>query len=884
MLRVLTTSLLCINAHAANLRHPKQTAMVKEDSSVASHVFAKAVDNGIESLMGESDPGASKVDLGDVIKSGVAAVDLDEVMRQTQPNENIMHMLTESKSQQAPKLNPKDVKEAVTTLNNMIFKAQIRLDKKSLECRTFKEKNRQTMSQVVTDLNRLGSSLANLERTKITTTSKKESASLASSKLLEEQSTQKTAYETERGADTVTLAERTSDLRVAEFILKLSKCPTSLMQQGHAVSTYGLQVCNGTNGTTEYRFNDQRIENSANGLSMQGKELLDFALHRMQLPVSSTDKDATMHAAGLAMGSSMQERDDGDDEPEALLQQVPTTTRGPQPTAFPAVTIPPATQPRSPEKQASRCRNAKPDCGLLYDTFALLWGGMKDLVDETTQKIAADDAAWKSLNSGFNAQLESLSTEMGDLSALFAEATSDAISDTESQTAKQKQQKQLAAIYKETMSECKETLRQILYTDICGTIKVRNQLISSTLGVTESDVVDCAVTEWIDGACSVPCNAGATGGIRQLTREVVVGASLYGAACPALNASMRCNQIECPVDCVLSEFSEYSRCSKECGGGVQTRTRSKLTLPLNGGQSCQTLQETQPCNTGSCDRDCSLTPWSVFSACSQACDGGKMTKTKSVVIKTRASGTCPAVKSPLRFIRSVCNDHPCMGDEVCTSTSDIVLAIDSSGSLTQKGFDILTTFASKLVGKFHSNAQIAIVQFGNGHLNDQKVVSDAILALPLTASMKKVSETITSLKYQKGFTNMAQAFKKANEVLKRSSRSSAETELIMITDGKPSFKLQTSQALKELKKAARVVMVHIKQFPPKEDVKLMKQFASSPDSENYIFINGKKALKLDYAKYVQKTLVQTCPMAISVSMNATVNEPGLAAPAPAPAP
>jgi len=874
---MLTTIILATFANsisAALLRHP-QTAMVQGQSTVKlSSKFVKAVDDGVDSLVGEDSPSNSQVNMGNVIKSGVAAVDLDEVMKEAQPNQNIVHMLAQSKSLQTPKLNEKDVKEAVVTLNKMIFKAQIRLDAKSLECRTFKEKNRQTMSQVVTDLNRLGSSLANLERTKITTSAKKESAALASQQLLEEQFSQKTAYEEERGQDTVTLGERTSDLRVSEFILKLSKCPTSLMQQDQAVSSRGLTVCNGTDGKASYRFNDARIENSKNGLSMQGKELLDFALHRMELSSDTMEKDATMKAAGLAMGASMSERDDGDDSTDSFLQQESTTTTsGLAPTAFPAVTFPPLTEPRSPEKQATRCRDAVPDCGLLYDTFALLWGGMKDLVDETTQKIAGDDAAWKTLNEGFNAQLESLSTEMGDLSALFAEATSDAIADTEAQTAKQRQQKQLEAIYQETMAECKETLRQILYTDICGTIKVRNQLIESTLKIT--DVVDCAVTEWVDGACSVPCNAGATGGIRHLEREVVVGASLYGAACPALNASMKCNQIECPVDCLLTDWSEYSRCSKECGGGVQTRTRGKLTLPLNGGQSCTALQETQPCNTGSCDRDCTLTPWSQYSACSQACDGGKMTKTKSVVIKSRAEGECPAPKSWKRFWRTGCNEHPCMGDEVCTSTMDIVLAIDSSGSLTQKGFDILKAFASEFVGRIHSNARIAVVQFGNGHLDEHKVVADAILSLPLTASMSKVNDTIKALKYQKGFTNMAQAFKKANEVLKRASRSEAETELIMITDGKPSFQLQTGQALKELKQSVRVVMVHVKEFPSKQDIKLMKSYSSSPDSENYIFIPGKKQLKLNYEKFAQKLLVQTCPMAVSVMMNRTLMEPGL---------
>jgi len=148
------------------------------------------------------------------------------------------------------------------------------------------------------------------------------------------------------------------------------------------------------------------------------------------------------------------------------------------------------------------------------------------------------------------------------------------------------------------------------------------------------DIVDCAVTAWVDSPCSVPCHADAVGGTRILTREVVVAASQYGAACPALSASMRCNQIKCPVDCELSEWSSFSKCSKECGGGVQTRTRRKISSPENGGKACEVLQETQPCNTGSCDRDCMLSDWSAWGACSQACDGGKMTRTKKVLMKS----------------------------------------------------------------------------------------------------------------------------------------------------------------------------------------------------------------------------------------------------------
>jgi len=787
------------------------------------------------------------------ISAGVAAMDLDEALRSAQPSEQIAHLFAKvasdrsaADSNQAPTMNKKNVLEAVDTLNKMIFKAQERFDAKAIECRSFKEKNRQTLAHIVTDLNRLGSWIANLERTKITTGGKKEAATVAQAEILDEQSTQRASYGSERAEDVVTLKARTSDLNVAAYILRLSKCKTSLVQSNQTALSMSFQVCDAPNGKQTYLFSDPRMEKSANSLSLQGKEILDFTLQNINAALGVAEKEAAMQAAGLAMGTSMEEREDGyddyvDDQALFLQRQPSQNLSQSAPAAFPWSTVPPLTEPRSQSKQANRCRNAKPDCGLLHDTFALLWGNMKDLVDESSQKIAKDDEEWKQLNHGMNSQLERLATEVGELSALFAEATSMAISERESQSAKQAQQKQLNLIYKETMSECRETLRSILFTDICGTIKVRNQLISSTLDVTEMDIVDCAVTAWVDSPCSVPCHADAVGGTRILTREVVVAASQYGAACPALSASMRCNQIKCPVDCELSEWSSFSKCSKECGGGVQTRTRRKISSPENGGKACEVLQETQPCNTGSCDRDCMLSDWSAWGACSQACDGGKMTRTKKVLMKSRAEGACPEPKSKARFMRQSCNVQTCNGDEVCTSNLDVVLAIDSSGSLTEKGFDLLKTFAGKFVGKFHWNARFAVVQFGNGHLDSQGVVSDAVLSLKLTDSMIHVKSAITNMTYQRGFTNMAQAFKKGNEVLKRASRRGAETEFIMITDGKPSFKLQTTQALQELKKIARVVIIHVKSFPPKEDVKLMKAYASSPDSENYISIPERKS-------------------------------------------
>ncbi|XP_059826219.1 thrombospondin type-1 domain-containing protein 7B isoform X2 [Hypanus sabinus] len=54
--------------------------------------------------------------------------------------------------------------------------------------------------------------------------------------------------------------------------------------------------------------------------------------------------------------------------------------------------------------------------------------------------------------------------------------------------------------------------------------------------------------------------------------------------------------IPCPQDCVVSEFSAWSACSKGCGKGLQHQVRSVLSPPLYGGKSCPPLTETKSCD------------------------------------------------------------------------------------------------------------------------------------------------------------------------------------------------------------------------------------------------------------------------------------------------
>ncbi|KAK7823560.1 hypothetical protein U0070_004674 [Myodes glareolus] len=75
--------------------------------------------------------------------------------------------------------------------------------------------------------------------------------------------------------------------------------------------------------------------------------------------------------------------------------------------------------------------------------------------------------------------------------------------------------------------------------------------------------------------------------------------------------------IPCPSDCKLSEWSNWSRCSKSCGSGVKVRSKWLREKPYNGGRPCPKLDhvnqvyEVVPCHSD-CNQYIWVTePWSV---------------------------------------------------------------------------------------------------------------------------------------------------------------------------------------------------------------------------------------------------------------------------------
>ena len=140
-----------------------------------------------------------------------------------------------------------------------------------------------------------------------------------------------------------------------------------------------------------------------------------------------------------------------------------------------------------------------------------------------------------------------------------------------------------------------------------------------------------------------------------------------------------------PVDCQVSEWSEWSGCSiNECSeltptGGFQVRSRQVTVPPIAGGTPCGLLTEIRPCNNTipvtyydseqgrsvvmepQCTpQDCEFSDWYPLGKCSVLCGTGTQVYTRSIT--KYAAGGAPLCPTDPSFYMSVssCDMGPCI--------------------------------------------------------------------------------------------------------------------------------------------------------------------------------------------------------------------------------
>ena len=145
--------------------------------------------------------------------------------------------------------------------------------------------------------------------------------------------------------------------------------------------------------------------------------------------------------------------------------------------------------------------------------------------------------------------------------------------------------------------------------------------------------VDCKEAAW--GKWS-KCDRKCGPGMMKRTRKSLQ-AKFGGKPCGPAEEQKACQLKVCVVKCRVDKWTTWSVCDKQCGGGSMVRMRKVVREP-SGGQKCPTLKEKKSCNVDKCPVDCVLSKWKPWTKCSKPCAGGKQTRGREIKTKPEAGG------------------------------------------------------------------------------------------------------------------------------------------------------------------------------------------------------------------------------------------------------
>ncbi|XP_015451989.1 spondin-1 isoform X2 [Pteropus alecto] len=149
----------------------------------------------------------------------------------------------------------------------------------------------------------------------------------------------------------------------------------------------------------------------------------------------------------------------------------------------------------------------------------------------------------------------------------------------------------------------------------------------------------CLMTEWGEwDECSATCGMG-----MKKRHRMVKMSPADGSTCKAeMSQAEKCMMPEChTIPCLLSPWSEWSDCSVTCGKGMRTRQRMLKSL-AELGDCNEELEQVEKCMLPECPIDCELTEWSQWSECNKSCGKGHMIRTRMIQMEPQFGGApCP---------------------------------------------------------------------------------------------------------------------------------------------------------------------------------------------------------------------------------------------------
>jgi len=281
-----------------------------------------------------------------------------------------------------------------------------------------------------------------------------------------------------------------------------------------------------------------------------------------------------------------------------------------------------------------------------------------------------------------------------------------------------------------------------------------------------------------------------------------------------------------------------------------------------------------------------LGDWSSWGVCSQQCDGGVKQRQKPVAVAAVGNGACPDSTDPIRQEFEECNTVPCIKPTSfptyrCKAKLDVILLIDGSGSLRQRGWDASVKasamFAEAMLGGEEDIKLATLLFSGPGRRNMRKCTGRGFggrgrrrrrSAKPnmardckiswvsrFTTDTKGTAAKIKALKWPRSTTFTSGALSTATAELTY-GRKDAQSIVIVITDGRPMNRRATAVASRKLRKKARLMWVPVTRYAPLRDI---RSWASRPWRDNIISVGDFGTLQKPDT--ISKIIVDMCPKA-----------------------
>lgn len=148
----------------------------------------------------------------------------------------------------------------------------------------------------------------------------------------------------------------------------------------------------------------------------------------------------------------------------------------------------------------------------------------------------------------------------------------------------------------------------------------------------------------------------------------------------------------CLIHGGYTEWGEWSVCSKTCGGGQQIRQRScSNPIPSKEGSNCDDLgpsSDTRLCNSQPCgDIDGGYSEWTLWSVCSHDCGGGRMKRRRLCVNPPQQENGQFCAGADIQT--KTCNTNKCDSESPCQQGLDLGILIDTSLSVRRRNLNVL---------------------------------------------------------------------------------------------------------------------------------------------------------------------------------------------------